>query len=51
MAKTKTTTPTPKMSRPNTSPELAKVAIHGGRGVRPAPSTATKYSTPLPKRK
>ncbi len=51
MAKTNTTTPTPKPSRPVMNPELVRLtAPGGGKGVRPAPSTATKFGTPMPKK-
>lgn len=51
MAKTNTTTPTPKTSRPQLNPDISRIIVpNGGRGVRPAPSTATKFSTPMPKK-
>ena len=51
MAKTNTTSSTPKTSRPALNKAIVQlVAPNGGRGVRPAPSTATKFSTPMPKK-
>lgn len=52
MAKTLTTKPTPKTSRQTMNPEIVRIAVpNGGKGVRPADSTAKKFSTPMPVKK
>lgn len=47
----KTNIPSTSRTSPTLSRELSRVlAPGGGKGVRPAPSTAKKFSVPVPKK-